>query len=64
MTFFIIIYKQKSSVCKYVSDSMDCIKKNVDTLFSKAENMNPTELETNFNAIMEEAEKSIEQSGK
>jgi len=43
---------------------MDCIKKNVDTLFSKAESMNPTELETNFNAIMEEGEKSIEQCGK
>lgn len=43
---------------------MDCIKKNVDILFSKAENMNPKELETNFNAIMKEGEKSIEQSGK
>lgn len=43
---------------------MDCIKKNVDTLFLKAENMNPDELETNFKAIMREGEKSVEQSGK
>jgi len=43
---------------------MDCIKKNVDTLFLKAENMNPDELEINFKAIMREGEKSVEQSGK
>lgn len=43
---------------------MDCIKKNVDTLFLKADNMNPDELESNFKAIMKEGEKSVEQSGK
>lgn len=43
---------------------MDCIKKNVDTLFLKADNMNPDELDTNFKAIMKEGEKSVEQSGK
>lgn len=42
---------------------MDCIKKNIDNLFLKADNMNPDELETNFNAIMKEGEKSVEQSG-
>lgn len=49
---------------KCISDSMDCIKKNVDTLFLKADNMKPDELETNFKAIMKEGEKSVEQSGK
>lgn len=48
----------------WISDSMDCIKKNVDTLFSKADKMNSDELETNFMAIMKEGEKSVEQSGK
>lgn len=43
---------------------MDCIKKNVDNLFSKADNMNPEELDANFQAIMKEGEKSVEQSGK
>lgn len=43
---------------------MDCIKKNVDTLFLKADSMNPDELESTFNAIMKEGEKSVEQSGK
>lgn len=47
----------------WISDSMDCIKKNVDTLFSKADKMNPDELEINFMAIMKEGEKSVEQSG-
>lgn len=45
-----------------VENSMDCIKKNVDTLFLKADNMNPEELESNFKAIMKEGEKSVEQS--
>jgi len=43
---------------------MDCIKKNVDTLFSKADTMDPDELDANFKAIMKEGEKSVEQSGK
>jgi len=43
---------------------MDCIKKNVDTLFSKADNMKPDEVETNFKVIMKEGEKSVELSGK
>lgn len=43
---------------------MDCIKKNVDTLFAKADRMNPDELAASFNAIMKEGEKSVEQSGK
>lgn len=43
---------------------MDCIKKNVDNLFLKANSMNPDELESNFKAIMKEGEKSVEQSGK
>lgn len=42
---------------------MDCIKKNVDTLFLKADNMNPDELDANFKAIIKEGEKSVEQSG-
>ncbi|XP_001949763.1 inhibitor of growth protein 3 isoform X2 [Acyrthosiphon pisum] len=45
-----------------VENSMDCIKKNVDTLFLKADNLKPEELETNFKAIMKEGEKSVEQS--
>lgn len=56
---YIIIY-----YINVISDSMDCIKKNVDTLFLKAGSMNPDELESNFNAIMKEGEKSVEQSGK
>lgn len=43
---------------------MDCIKKNVDTLFLKSDSMNPNEFENNFKAIMKEGEKSVEQSGK
>lgn len=43
---------------------MDCIKRNVDNLFLKADKMNPDELDTNFKAIMKEGEKSVEQSGK
>lgn len=43
---------------------MDCIKKNVETLFSKAGTMDPEELDANFKAIMKEGEKSVEQSGK
>lgn len=42
---------------------MDSVKKSVDNLFLNAENMDPDELETNFNAIMKEGEKSVEQSG-
>lgn len=49
------------SIC--ISDSMDCIKKNVDTLFLKADNMNPEELDASFKAIIKEGEKSVEQSG-
>ncbi|XP_050543537.1 inhibitor of growth protein 3-like [Daktulosphaira vitifoliae] len=45
-----------------VENSMDCIKKNIETLFSKADNMNPDELSTNFKAILKEGEKSVEQS--
>lgn len=45
-------------------DSMDCIKKNVETLFSKADTMDPEELDANFKTIMKEGEKSVEQSGK
>lgn len=43
---------------------MDCVKKNLDTLFSKAKTMDKHELETSFSAIMKEGEKIIEQSGK
>lgn len=46
-----------------ILDSMDCIKKNVDTLFLKADKMNPDEFDANFKAIMKEGEKSVEQSG-
>ncbi|XP_050420723.1 inhibitor of growth protein 3-like [Adelges cooleyi] len=45
-----------------VENSMDCIKKNVDTLFSKADNMSSDELDANFKAIIKEGEKSVEQS--
>lgn len=46
-----------------ILDSMDCIKKNVDNLFLKADKMNPDELDANFKAIMKEGEKSVDQSG-
>lgn len=42
---------------------MNNIRKKVDILFSKAEGMNPDDLEKNFKAIMSEGQKSVEQSG-
>jgi len=37
--------------------------KRVDILFSKAESMNPDELQVRFKAIMEDGEKTIEKTG-
>lgn len=48
----------------YVLESMEDVKKNVDCLFSKADQLDPKDLEQNFNTIMENGEKAVEQSGK
>jgi len=47
-----------------ISDSMNCIKNNVDTLFSKADTMNPDDLKDNFKTLMKEGDKALKQSGK
>lgn len=43
---------------------MDNIKKDVDTLFSKANIKDSNKLETEFQAIMKQGEKPIKQCGK
>lgn len=43
---------------------MKCIKNNVDTLFSKADTMNPDDLKDNFRILMKEGDKALNKSGK
>lgn len=47
-----------------ISDSMNCIKSNVDTLFSKADTMTPDDLQNNFKTLMKEGDKALKRSGK
>ncbi|KAL5236662.1 hypothetical protein ACI65C_004072 [Semiaphis heraclei] len=45
-----------------VKDSMDCIKKNVDNLFSNANTMHPNDLHADFKAIMKVGDKVLKKS--
>ncbi|VVC26064.1 Zinc finger, PHD-type,Zinc finger, FYVE/PHD-type,Inhibitor of growth protein, N-terminal histone- [Cinara cedri] len=45
-----------------VITSMDNIRKRVDILFSKADHIDPQEFETNFQAIMSDGSKTVEES--
>ncbi|XP_025191703.1 inhibitor of growth protein 3-like [Melanaphis sacchari] len=45
-----------------VENSMNCIKYNVDTLFSKADTMNPDDLKNKFKTLMKEGDKTLKQS--
>lgn len=47
-----------------ILDSMDCIKKNVDNLFSNANTMHPNDLHADFKAIMKVGDKVLKKSGK
>jgi len=47
-----------------ISESMKCIKNNVDTLFSKAGTMNPDDLKDYFESLMKEGDKALKKSGK
>lgn len=46
------------------SDSIDCVKKNLDDLFSKAEHIDRDELDVKFKELVGKGEKSVELSGK
>ncbi|XP_022173325.1 inhibitor of growth protein 3-like [Myzus persicae] len=45
-----------------VENSMNCIKSNVDTLFSKADTMTPDDLQNNFKTLMKEGDKALKRS--
>lgn len=46
-----------------ISDSMNNIKINVNTLFSKANTMNLDDLNDGFKAIMKQGDKDLDESG-
>ncbi|CAI6353649.1 unnamed protein product [Macrosiphum euphorbiae] len=59
------IKKRTSEIGKLdsqVEKSMKCIKNNVDTLFSKADTMNPDDLKDNFKSLMNEGDKALKKS--
>ncbi|XP_022169997.1 inhibitor of growth protein 3-like [Myzus persicae] len=45
-----------------VKDSMDCVKRNVDNLFSNANTMHPDDLYADFNTVMKVGDKALKQS--
>lgn len=42
---------------------MDCVKRNVDNLFSNANTMHPDDLYADFNTVMKVGDKALKQSG-
>jgi len=47
-----------------ILDSIDCIKNNLDNLFSNANAMHPNDLYADFKTIMKVGDKVLKQSGK